>query len=152
MVQKRNKAGDKVMMGQVAAGTYSGIENRIPLFDGKFTTGYKIVEFQIADKYPTTGAETVCKLSTEPKSNISNFNWQDIQEVAWATDDAPSANGPSVEYIRDDVLIIEDLWFSAYSGSDNRVINYKIKLEAYDFPAWDGAGAMVQNISQAGPA
>ena len=48
-------------------------------------------------------------------------------------------------------MVIEDLWISDYSTADNRTVNYYIVLEKYEFTAWDGAGTMVRNQSQAGP-
>ena len=145
---KRVKKKDKLLMGVIDGNTYNGSENRIWLFDGKFTTGYRIVEFSVVDKNPTTGVELIAKLSTEPKSNVTAWDWGDIEEVAWASFGAPNNNVPEVDFIRDDAMIIEDLWIGNYNGSDNREVNYRIKLEAYEFPAWDGAGVMVINQSQ----
>ncbi len=148
---KRVRTKDKVLMGQVDGNTYGGSENRIQLFDGKFTTGYMITEFRVIDVNPTTGVELVAKLSTEPKSSIARWYFDDVEEVAWASFGAPTSNIPEVEFIRPDTLIIEDLWIGNYNGTDDREVNYVIRLEAYEFPAWDGAAAMVRNLSQAGP-
>lgn len=149
---KRVKAGRRVLRGQIDAGTYQGSENRIQLFDGLYTTGYRIVEFKVQDSSPTANYEMLAKLSTEPKSNISVTNFSDVQELAyagWAITN--SANGFEGELIVEDNMAIEDLWISAYSPSDNRTCNYYIVLEKYTFPAWDGAGILVENLSQAGP-
>ena len=149
---KRVKGGRKVLSGQIAAGTYQGNENRIQLFDGKFTTGYRIVEFKVMDSGPTGNYEMFAKISTEPKSTISAANFSDVQELAyagWAITN--SANGFEGELIKEDNMVIEDMWISAYSPSDNRKCNYYIVLEKYTFPAWDGAGILVENLSQAGP-
>ncbi len=148
---KRGRSKDAALMGQVDGNTYSGSENRIQLFDGKFTTGYMITEFKVIDQTPTTGVELVAKLSTEPKSTVTSWNFDDVQEVAWSSFGAPNNEHPPAEFIRPDTLIIEDLWIGNYNGSDNRQVNYMIRLEAYEFPAWDGAAAMVRNLSQAGP-
>ena len=145
---KRVKKKDKLLMGQIDGNTYNGPENRIWLFDGKFTTGYRIAEFKVIDRNPTTGVELIAKLSTNPKSYFTQWNFNDIEEVAWASFGAPQNAVPEVDFIRDDAMIIEDLWIGNYNGSDNRKVNYRIKLEAYEFPAGDGAGAMVINESQ----
>ena len=149
---KRVKGGRKVLRGKIAAGTYQGPENRIHLFDGKFTTGYRIVEFKVMDSSPTGNYEIFAKLSTEPDSAISTSDFSDVKQLAYAgwaiTNSAAAFAG---ELIVEDNMAIEDLWISAYSSSDNRQCNYYIVLEKYTFPAWDGAGILVENLSQAGP-
>ncbi len=78
------KSGKRVLMGQIQTGTYQGSENRIQLFDGKFTTGYRVVAFEIAPETPTTSVEIMSGLSTEPKSGIADWDWNDVQEIGWA--------------------------------------------------------------------
>lgn len=149
---KRVKDGIRVLTGNIVAGTYSGSENRIQLFDGKFTTGYRIVDFKIASRYPLNAGEWISKLSTEPKSTLAEWHWDDVQEVAWAKyDQAVLFTGTQMSVIRPDNMIIEDLWISAYSTSESGDLNYEITLEKYSFPSWDGAGILVENLSQAGP-
>ena len=48
-------------------------------------------------------------------------------------------------------MAIEDLWIGVYSTGDETLINYYMELEKWEFPAWTGAGILVENISQAGP-
>ena len=140
-------------MGQIDTGTYNGSENRIQLFDGKFTTGYRVTRLRVAPKSPASTAEYVFKVSTEPKSNIAEFNWQDVQEIAWATVMVPLGYGNGEQTnIRDDNMAIEDLYISAYTTSGSILqVNYELVLEKYEFPAWTGAGVLVENLSQAGP-
>ena len=149
---KRVKGGTKIVRGQINAGTYNGNQNRIQLFDGKFTTGYRVVEFKVMDNSPTGNYEHIAKLSTKPKSGIAFADFGDVEVIAyagWAISN--SANGFEGELIVDDNMVIEDLWISDYSTADNRTVNYYIVLEKYEFTAWDGAGTMVRNQSQAGP-
>jgi hypothetical protein len=149
---KRVKGGKRVLSGKIVAGSYSGTENRLQLFDGKFTTGYRVVEFRIASTTPLNAGEWMAKLSTEPKSDISVWDWSDVQEIAWAKyDQAVLFTGSTLAVIRPDNMTIEDLWISAYSTSESNDMNYQIVLEKYEFPAWDGAGILVENLSQAGP-
>ena len=150
---KRVKGGTKVIMGQVSTGTYSGQENKIQLFDGKFTTGYRIVDFLISSDQPTAQYELIAKLSTEPKSTLAYWNWNDVQELAWAGWNIPYKGTPwQTSEIREENMVVEDLWITAYNPSEASTMNYKIVLEKYEFPSWDGAGVLVQNLSQAGPA
>lgn len=148
---KRIKDGRRVLTGTITEGTYSGSENRIQLFDGKFTTGYRVVSFTIAPASPTASQELVAKLSTEPKSNVTTWFWNDVQEIAWAHWGADKYHD-SWANIRKDNMLVEDLWISAYNETlDASSVNYEIILEKYSFPAWDGAGILVENLSQAGP-
>ena len=150
---KRVKGGIKIVAGQLDSGTYQGVENKIQLFDGKFTTGYRVVRFVITDSQPLGSYEAMATLSTEPKSTIGYWNFGDIQEIAWAgwQNPAPSNGSDDFTLVREGNMLIQDLWINAYSSSDNRVINYYIELEKYEFTAWDGAGEMVRNNAQAGP-
>lgn len=149
---KRVKGGIKVVMGQIDTGTYNGSKNKIQLFDGKFTTGYRIQELRVAPKSPASTAEFVFKVSTEPKSNISEFNWDDVEEVAWATVMVPLGYGNGEQSnIRNDNMAIQDLYISAYTTSGSTLqLNYELVLEKYEFTAWDGAATMVRNQSQSG--
>ena len=47
---KRVKGGTKIIRMEVPINSY---DNRIHLFDGKFTTGYKVVNLQISPRSPT---------------------------------------------------------------------------------------------------
>jgi len=149
---KRVKDGTRVLMGQIDTGTYKGSENRIQLWDGKFTTGYRVVKFEICGDVPTTAEDLSAILSTEPKSTLGTWDWSDAQEIAWALCVQWGANTMD-RYTnhRPDNMAIEDLWIQAYTTGEATLMNYQIILEKYEFAAWDGAGILVENLSQAGP-
>ena len=81
---KRVKGGTRVLTGTVDTGTYNGSENRIQLFDGKFTTGYRIVSFMIVADQPLTTQEFLAKLTTEPDSTVAEVKFSDDQPMAFA--------------------------------------------------------------------
>ncbi len=147
---KRVKDGRKVLTGQLPVSSY---DNRIQLFDGKFTTGYRITEFKFMPKDPQNNLEYLIKVSTEPKADMAEFNWQDVQELAWGTFNVPISSRFATDVaIRPDNMVIEDLWISVYTtGESGHFMNYELTLEKYEFPAWDGAGILVENLSQGGP-
>jgi hypothetical protein len=152
---KRKKIGDYILRGQIETATYNGSENRIHLFDGKYTSGYVVKEFLIVPQFPSLGDEFVSILSTQPKPVTAKFQFTDSEEMAWAIWNAPLPSRFSQWSAppRDD-LIVEDLWINMYttSGSEDPVYcNYYIHLEKYSCEAWDGALALVKNNSQAGP-
>lgn len=149
---KRVKGGDMVIMGRLEA---SNSKTKFNLFDGKYTTGFKIKRFTICDSNPTADHEAAAKLSTVEMSVSAIWNWSNVEEVGWAVSNAPNDIGPLLTpdqgLLRPDSLIIEDLYLACYNGSDGRKVNYYIELEKYEFTAWDGAANMVRNQSQAGP-
>lgn len=147
---KRIPKGIKTLTGQITNNSYDGSENRIQLFDGKFTTGYKILQFKVAPKIPSTAQEVTAKLSTNPKSTVTEWNWSDVEEVAWAFWASDQATLQSdYSNIRDDSIIVEDLWVSA--GGADAEVNYEITLEKYSISDYDGAINLIRNNSQAGP-
>ena len=145
---KRIKDGKKILTGQITNNTYDGSENRIQLFDGLFTTGYKILSFKVTPNVPSAAQEITAKLSTEPKSTVTEWDWSDVEEVAWAFWASDQATLTS-DYlnIRDDSMIIQDLWVSG--GGADGTINYEIVLEKFSFPDFEGAINMIRNKSQA---
>ncbi len=140
------KVGEYVLMGQIAGNT----NMRFNLFDGLFTTGYRIKEFYLENSSPTDGAEAVAIISTRRKSVTVNWDWSDVTELAWAAFQAPTTNSAEKFYIRPDNVAIEDLFLMVYSTLDSRTFNYMIILEKMEFKDWDGAGILVENNSQAG--
>ncbi len=148
---KRITKGRRVLTGQLVEGTYNESQNRIQLFDGSYKTGYRIVSFKVAPVDPTVSAEIIGKITTEPKSTVTAWNWQDVQELAWSYWGADKYQD-SYSNIRDSNMVVEDLWISTYNSvTDNGLVNYEIILEKYSFPTWDGAGFLVENLSQGGP-
>tara|TARA_Y100001938_G_scaffold137677_1_gene202198 strand:- start:48 stop:494 length:447 start_codon:yes stop_codon:yes gene_type:complete len=145
---KRLPDGLKTLTGQITNNTYDGSENRIQLFDGLFTTGYKILSFKVTPNVPSAAQEITAKLSTEPKSTVTEWDWSDVEEVAWAYWASDQATLTS-DYlnIRDDTMVIQDLWVSG--GGADGTINYEIVLEKYSFADYEGAINMIRNKSQA---
>lgn len=148
----RMKDGIRVIRGTVATGTYGGVDNRIHLFDGRFDTGYKILEFQITPQFPANNIELVGKLCCEPDTKLEQFNWDQVNQMAWALWNVPITSRFAEWSLspREDI-VVEDLWISSYASGESTNMNYYIKLEKYQMADWDGAAAMVRNLSQAGP-
>ena len=149
---RRVKGGTKVIRGQMTTGS----EEKIQLFDGKFTTGYKVVDFQLMANRPTNGDEASGKLCTEPKTNYGFQNFSDVEEIAWYNLNTPyssasNAIGNQHGIIDPDNMVVMDLFVNTYNQEEASLVNYFIVLEKYEFATWDGAGTMVRNRSQAGP-
>ena len=148
----RMKDGRKVLTGQITEGTYDGSQNRITLFDGRYDTAYKLISFKIAPSAPATSQEIIGKLSTQPKSTVTAWSWQDVEEIGWAHWGADKYQD-DYSNIREDSMIVEDLYISAYNETiDQALVNYEIVLEKHKIEVWDAASIMIRNQSQAGPA
>lgn len=155
---KRVKDGMKVISGQVLQNTYNGPDNKIQLFDGKFTTGYRIKEIYVAPQLPNlidnTGSEIIVSFNTSPKSTIGQWNFDDVEEIAWAAWNPTLGSRHGYwSLVRPDNMVVQDLFLTTYVADTEQawIINYMIVLEKYEFTAWDGAATMVRNQSQAGP-
>jgi len=137
-------------------GTVDDIEGgasvRINLFDGKFDTAYKVVNFQVWPVNMTDYQEEICygRLCTEDlvMVNANFFRASENRQIGWAvssTDNAP--NAASWKVLDEENLIVEDLFVQMLSANEQPA-NYLIKLEKYDISDWQGALAMVRNKSQ----
>ncbi len=141
-----------VLRGQMAPNVNG---HRIHIFDGKYTTGYRILEFHVMPKSPTTESEIFAKIHTSRTSySVGAVDMGDSQQLAWCTWGAPYRSRQSTWSLIDpDNMIIEDLYMSNYfpEGETGADVNYFIVIQKYEFPSWDGAGILVSNLSQAGP-
>ena len=145
-IMKRVKGGTKVIRGILATGTYN---NRIQLFDGKFTTGYRISSLEFMPDDPQSSSEYLIKVSTQPKSNLAEFDWGDVEEVAWGAYNTPIASRFGTDSAIDpENMTVRDLYISAYTTGEAGFLNYMLVLDKYEFAAWDGAATMIKNESQ----
>ena len=127
--------------------TYAGEENRLNLFDGKYTTGYRVVEFRICPRAPTQEEEVAAMLTTKVRGSVpSVFDFKYKAQVAYACWNNPNpAVASDWSLVVEGNMAIEDLWISCYTTGDDFWLNYYIVLEKYEFPAWDGAGVIAEN-------
>jgi len=121
---------------------------RIPLFDGRFDTAYKVTRFQIAPHSigDPNGDVFVAKLCTELVTT-NNWFWDDNREIAWSIGSYHlGGNLPFgfESFIDHENLIVEDLFIIANSGFEGSV-NYIIEMQKYNISDWQGALAMVRN-------
>ncbi len=145
------KIGEEmVLKGSVPQNTNG---HRLFIFDGRYTTGYRILKFVITPINPTSDEEIVAKLHTSSTTpNISQWHFDNNQEFAWASWNAPTSSRPyQWSLVAKDNMVIEDLYFSNYHTGDSTSINYYIVIQKYGFSEWDGAGILVENLGQGGP-
>jgi len=133
--------------------TEAGTPQKIPLFDGSFKTGYKVVDFHIwgANYGSSTQPDCIGKLSKNSIGTTGSTNFMradDDNQIAWAffgqTTDA--GGGDYSRIIDEDNIVVEDLYVyvRTASGSTN-AINYMVKMEKYEITDWQGALAMARD-------
>ena len=140
------KIGEYTCRGQVA----SEITERIPLFDGRFDTGWRVTEFIVAAEVMTLSDDCFGTLFTDKQgSGNMNWDWQRNEQIAWSgtTGQSNSVSTPFT-LVDPDNLFIEDLFIRCKENGGSNC-HYFIKMEKYEFSAWKGALAMVRNNSQA---
>ena len=147
MDAKREKNYRRVLRGSIPLQTY---DNKIQLFDGLFTTGFRVVEFRIIPRVPSSVEEVQAILSTENQGAVpSSFNFNSNENVAYAAWGVPNQTEFSDwSLVIEGNMVIEDLWISAYTTGDETNLNYYIVLDKYTFSDWNGALTMVRNRSQ----
>lgn len=133
------------------------IKGRIPndetikvyLYDGKFTTGFRILRFDVAPSNWAVDPDCYGVLSTEELGiDARNWNWGDNREKGWAAQ-ASNGGGQVGSYFSrhvDDV-IVEDLYIATHTATGQST-NYMIILEKVNIPEYEGALAIVSNSSQ----
>jgi hypothetical protein len=89
--------------------------NRIVLFDGRFDTAYRLVEFKICPRDTSAAAnDVVAKVATDDGALATGnlWNWQDNREIAWASTENRVSFGPSFSNstVDPDNMIVEDCY------------------------------------------
>lgn len=133
----------------------SGTPHQIRLFDGKYKTAYKIIEFTVfgATSSTSSNPDVMGKLGTTANLNATNvnfFNAADTRELAWSGAAGSSDtmfNSPPARVLDPDNLVVEDLYIYVRSVGIEPV-NYLIVLEKLDVGLTQGMYTLVQNNSQ----
>jgi hypothetical protein len=140
------KIGEYTVRGRVAADIDS---HRILLDDGRFDTGYKVVDFIIAPQDPNAASQDMnAKLTTEPTTSLG-WAWGNNLQIAWASSENRVTSSPSFgrSIVDPDNMVIQDLFLQNQNAGSGDV-NYMIILHKYDLTSSQGALAMVRNKSQ----
>ncbi len=151
------KIGSYTARGIVTeAETTAGEPQKITLFDGLFTTGYRVVDFKIwsADYNGSSQPDVIGKLSKNA-SGVTGatdfFRADDDNQIAWAASAGSGdgglgfGEGPIIDL---DNLIVEDLYVYARSTTAGVKVNYLVVMEKYSISDWQGALAMARDRAQ----
>ena len=130
--------------GQVKVDTVT----RLDLFDGLFTTGYRLTSFEIAAQIPKSTNRMWAKLMTLEEPQSDNWNWDNNAEIAWAIWNVNSHDIGTYNRVDEDMSIIEDLFLDVGGNTATDFVNYIITMRKVTFPIGIGAMNMVRNQSQ----
>ena len=130
--------------------------NRVNVFDGDYTTGYKLTRVVISQEdidNATNQNGIALKVITtdQPTQDAASWNWSNNEEIGWAywCFDANFISPITFDDVDRTNLIIEDCYITAFtSGGGDRTINYMMEFDKYELPAMRGSLAIVQNRSQ----
>jgi hypothetical protein len=128
----------------------------IPLFDGTFTTAYRVIDFKIwsSDYGASSSPDVVGKLSKNDDGGVSTSDFMradDHNQVAWAASAGSGDGGLGFgegPIIDPDNLIVEDLYVYGRAANADAVINYLVVMEKYEITDWRGALAMARDRAQ----
>ena len=152
------KIGEYTARGIVSeTDTDAGDPQKIPLFDGRFDTAYRVKEFYIwpSDVGSVDNFECVGKLSKNDDGTLTDsdfFRADDDNQIAWAGNDGAGGgkwtNNTSI--VDPDNLIVEDLYVYArtLSSATSDPINYLVIMEKFEISDWQGALAMARDRAQ----
>ena len=152
------KIGNYTARGIVSeAETTSGSPQKIPLFDGLFTTAYRVIDFKIwSSNYSgSSGPDCVAKLSKNDLGITADVNFMradDDNQIAWAASAGSTDGGLGFgeDAIIDlDNLVVEDLYvYARTAAASSTALNYLVVMEKYSISDWQGALAMARDRAQ----
>ena len=143
------KVGEYTLQGGISDQTVE----KILLFDGRFDTAYKVVEFILFPKNPATAnAEEYGVLATQEEDATTDWDAYKQTQIGWASVRTDGAYGVASPFslVNPDNLVVEDLYIYANDGTGvaGTHVNYFIRMEKYEISDWQGALTMVRNRAQ----
>jgi len=120
---------------------------KLTLFDGKFTTAFRILSFTIAPEDILDSETASMKMMTQDETHAVDWNWDLNTEVGWATWSRNTHVVGGYSRVDKEALIVEDLFLDC-SADTGEGINYLIELEKVNISDWQGALAIVRNSAQ----
>lgn len=141
-------SGQRVVRGFIP----NGEEVKINVFDGDYTTGYKVTKFVIIITDPdNTGTDGYGILGYESGVG-TEWDLEDSNQFGWASmyssGNATGPTGPSFNQVDRTNLIIEEFYIYGEMHAPGTGVNYYIEMDKYDLEPFEGTLAMVENRKQ----
>ena len=137
------------------ADTQAGNPQKIPLYDGRADTAYRVTGFKIWGSTGSSGMDTAGKLSKNDDGVTAQTNFfraDDHNQIAWAGSDGfGDIFQTEVSIVDPDNLVIEDLYIYVRcnnSAGGSEPINYLVMMEKYQIDEWKGALTMARDRAQ----
>ena len=137
-------------------GDGASIPVKIELFDGRFDTAYRVVDFKVwsTDYTASSAPDVVGKLSKNDDGATGGDNFMradDHNQIAWAASAGATdaglgfGEGPIID---PDNMIVEDLYVYCRHANSGVFVNYLVVMEKYEITDWQGALAMARDRAQ----
>lgn len=131
----------------------NGDRHRIPIFDGRYDTGFVVREFAV------WGLDTECHgvLRTEgyplgvsplDRNRASMMNADNNVQFAWASSPSSGVGPINNSIIDPSYVVVEDLFVFGYATGSNQPWNWLIVADKYELKEGLGPLNMVHNMSQ----
>lgn len=121
---------------------------KMPLFDGRFDTAFRIIKFQVVgvNTVDPTTTDVNGVLGTTEDSVGNQWNYDDDRQIAWSSMRGIEAAtlGDPFSLVDRENMVVEDLYIYANSNGGD-AINYYIEMEKYDISEWVGALQLARN-------
>jgi hypothetical protein len=129
---------------------------RINVFDGDYSTGYRITNFYVwsGNYASSSNADVIGKVGTvgDLSADSSDFmNANDVREIAWAASAGATdaglgfAEGPIIDR---ENMNIEEVYVYVRSAGTAIPVNYLIEFDVFDLEPYQGSLAIVRNSAQ----
>ena len=134
--------------------TEAGTPQKIPLYDGRGDTAYRVVSFKIwsVNYSGNSHSDAIGKLSKNPDGTTASTTFMradDHNQIAWSgTQGSTDGGGAMFEIVDPDNLVVEDLYVYARHGGATGPANYLVHMEKFEISDWQGALAMARDRAQ----
>ena len=141
------KIGMHVARGKV----FDGETARVNLFDGDYSTGYKLIEVYCAGSSPSaSNSDSWLTVATEEEALDAEWHWDDTRQIAWTGSHVTTFGGgyePNM-VVDPDNMIIEDVYVYGNTALSGTFVNYMLVFEKYKLDEFQGIVNMIQNSAQ----
>lgn len=149
-----NRSGNHVLRGHTQEDEQiNGFTKKISVNTGTYRDGFRIVDFRVAAESRSPASEVcgIVALSEDAVTSADVWNWENTQQIAWASADQEVVSVKRDTYSVTDssVIVVDKLFvFVHNTAGTNYRVNYYIELEPVDLEKYQYAMNYIQNKSQ----
>ena len=149
-----NRSGNYVLRGHTQEDEQlNGQTKHINVNTGTYKDGFRIVDFRVSSESRSPASEVcgIVALSDTAVTSADIWNWNNQQQIAWASADQEvvSVKRDTYSVCDSSVVVVDELFIFAHNtAGTNYRVNYYIELEPVDLKAFEYAMNYIQNKSQ----